>query len=117
MKNIGIKTQFVTAKFNSSDMKGDITAFLKTEMQSIKDKASLIIMPVMEKHSGIFESIRQDGGKDILSNIKNIKMLPINKISGNSYDFCLSFGLALNKKLKKINKAYFLALEQSGNMV
>jgi radical SAM superfamily enzyme YgiQ (UPF0313 family) len=113
MKNMGIKAKFIKAKINPMDLKNDISALIKTEVKALKDKAGLIIMPVIEKHGGAFENSLQDVGKELLANIKNIKLLPLNIVNMNPYDFCLSFGLALDKKLKKINKAYFLAWEQA----
>jgi radical SAM superfamily enzyme YgiQ (UPF0313 family) len=114
LKNIGIKTKFIKAKIDSTNLKKeDIALFIKTEMKYIKDKADLIIVPISEKYSEITESSLQDMGKELLSNIKNIKLLPLNEINKNLYTFCLSFGLAMDKKIKKIQKAYFLALEQA----
>jgi radical SAM superfamily enzyme YgiQ (UPF0313 family) len=113
MKNIGIKAQFITAKINPSDLKSGIADFINTSTKSIKSKASVIMMPVIEKGMPSFENTLQDTAKELLSNIKNIKLLPLNIGNSNPYNYCVSLGLAFDKKLKKINKAYFLALEKA----
>ncbi|MFC1855667.1 B12-binding domain-containing radical SAM protein [Thermodesulfobacteriota bacterium] len=112
MKNIGVKVRFVQSKMNPADLKNNISTYLKSEVKTLKNKAGMIMMPIIEKPVSAFENICQDMSKELLNNIKNIKLVPMNFANKNPYDFCLNFGLAMNKKLKKINKAYFSALKR-----
>jgi len=114
MKNLGIKVKLIKTKINSNNMKTSIANLINDSIKAMHSKASIILMPIIEKRDNIIENITlPDPAKDIVAKIKNIKLLKVNLAETNPHDFCVKFGLAMNMKLKTINKAYFDALEKA----
>jgi radical SAM superfamily enzyme YgiQ (UPF0313 family) len=113
-KNIGLSVKIIKAGIHPKSWPDDLKKYIGSHMKSFKKKAGIIILPVGEKYSYVDKYI-QEMTIEFKEVAKNIKFMPCNvaNVHKNFYDFCLNFGLALDRKLKKINKAYSHAQKQT----
>ncbi len=121
-KNLKIKVVQVNGNKSSDtiDNKGKLDTIIKEQIFILAKKADLIIVPIIERIGKQVDTIKTGSGRISQNVIENIKkqtsasVLAMEIHLDNLNRTCLNIGLALDRKVKKIRKAYNNALRASG---